>query len=147
MTPLFFSLCLSLFSHLDSTQMETIISSHLAELDITTDNFYEACQSSRSSRDINRAVFEKMLAMEDFTVFKKIMVKRNMELQYEAMQSYKHFHEVSQYGLESDLSHLPDPDELEAMLENREEDVGQGKSYEQVHSLHDSLFSSCFLFS
>jgi succinate dehydrogenase flavin-adding protein (antitoxin of CptAB toxin-antitoxin module) len=112
--------------------METIISSHLAELDISTDNFYEACQSSRSSRDINRAVFEKMLAMEDFTVFKKIMVKRNMELQYEAMQSYKDFHEVSQYGLESDLSHLPDPDELEAMLENRDDEAGPTKSYEQV---------------
>jgi succinate dehydrogenase flavin-adding protein (antitoxin of CptAB toxin-antitoxin module) len=112
--------------------METIISSHLAELDITTDHFYEACQSSRSTRDINRAVFEKMLAMEDFTVFKKIMVKRNMELQYEAMQSYKDFHEVSQYGLESDLSHLPDPEELEAMLENRDEDAGPSKSYEQV---------------
>lgn len=112
--------------------METIISSHLAELDITTDHFYEACQSSRLNRDINRAVFEKMLAMEDFTVFKKIMVKRNMELQYEAMQSYKHFREVSQFGLESDLSHLPDPDELEEMLEHREEDIGTPQTYEQV---------------
>lgn len=116
--------------------METIISSHLAELDITSDTFYEACQSSRSSRDINRAVFEKMLAMEDFTVFKKIMVKRNMELQYEAMQSYKHYHEISQYGLENDLSHLPDPDELEAMLENREEEIGQGQSFEQIEQLY-----------
>lgn len=116
--------------------METIISSHLAELDITSDTFYEACQSSRSCRDINRTVFEKMLAMEDFTVFKKIMVKRNMELQYEAMQSYKHYHEISQYGIENDLSHLPDPDELEAMLENREEEIGQGQSIEQIEQLY-----------
>jgi hypothetical protein len=112
--------------------METIISSSLAELDITTDMFYEACQTSRSNRDINRAVFEKMLAMEDFTVFKKIMVKRNMELQYEAMQSYKHYHDIAQYGLENDLSHLPDPEELEAMLENREEEIGSGQTIEQV---------------
>ena len=55
--------------------MEGVINSNLSELDLTPDVFYEACQVSRDTRDINQRVFEKMLAMEDFTVFKKIMVR------------------------------------------------------------------------
>lgn len=122
--------------------METIISSNLAQLDISTDTFYEACQTSRSNRDINRRVFEKIVAMEDFTVFKKIMVKRNMELQYEAMMSYKAFAELgSDLG---ELSGLPDPDELEAMLDTKnelqeredEKDDTMEKTAEQLEAIY-----------
>ena len=74
--------------------MDALISSNLQELDISSDVFYEACASSRNSRDINRAVFEKLIAMEDFNVFKKIMVKRNTELQLEAMASYREMRET-----------------------------------------------------
>lgn len=64
-----------LFRSMSLNKMEGVINSNLAELDITPDVFYEACQTSRDTRDINKRVFEKMLAMEDFTVFKKIMVR------------------------------------------------------------------------
>lgn len=101
--------------------MEGVINSNLAELDVSPDVFYEACQKSRNIRDINRQVFEKLIAMEDFTVFKKIMVKRNTELQYEAMQSYKEFAGLSLgEGNDNDLSHLPDPEELERILSEKE---------------------------
>jgi hypothetical protein len=113
-------------------QMETIISSNLQELDITTDIFYEACQTSRGSRDINKAVYEKMLALEDFSVFKKIMVKRNTELQIEAMQCYKNLTEFSELGVDGyDHSHLPDPDELEEMLDQRDDDFDPSKHTEE----------------
>lgn len=54
------------------------------------------------------------------------------------MQSYKQYHEISQFGLDSDLSHLPDPDELESMLENREEEISQaqGQTFEQIEQLY-----------
>ena len=112
-------------------QMETIIASNLQELDISTETFYEACLTSRNSRDINRTVYEKMLAMEDFTVFKKIMVKRNTELQYEAMMSYKHFADFA--DMRGEIDDLPDPEELEQMLEQRDDDYDiSGHTEEEV---------------
>ena len=66
--------------------IEALISSNLGELDITPEMFFESCQNGRNNRDINRQVFERMIAMDDFQTFKKIMVKRNIELQLEAMQ-------------------------------------------------------------
>jgi hypothetical protein len=110
--------------------MESLIASNLNELDIGTDVLYDACQKSRSSRDINKAVFEKMLAMEDFNVFKKIMVKRNVQIQYEAMQSYKfsgadddNDEEFEAFMNSAHSSNLPNPDELEAMIDAQEDEI------------------------
>ena len=66
--------------------IETLIESNLMEVGVTVEMFYESCQHAGQSRDINRTVFERMLAMEDFNTFKRIMVKRNTELQLLAMQ-------------------------------------------------------------
>eukprot|EP00606_Chrysophyceae_sp_TOSAG23-5_P001198 GSChrysophyteH2.ASY1.ANO1.836.1 assembled CDS len=66
--------------------IEALITSNLGEVGVTVEMFYESCELAGQSRDVNRAVFERMLAMEDFNTFKRIMVKRNMELQILAMQ-------------------------------------------------------------
>jgi hypothetical protein len=66
--------------------IDTLITSNLSEVGITSDMFYESCEKGRQNRDINRAVFERMLSMEDFNTFKRIMVKRNMELQLMTLQ-------------------------------------------------------------
>lgn len=69
--------------------IEALLSSNLGELGVTSDFFFEACAKGRNSRDINRSVYDRMIAMDDFQTFKKIMVKRNMELQMEAMRIIK----------------------------------------------------------
>jgi hypothetical protein len=56
--------------------IEGLITSNLAEVGVTVEMFYESCEKAGQSRDINRAVFERLLAMEDFNTFKRIMVKR-----------------------------------------------------------------------
>jgi The ARF-like 2 binding protein BART len=68
--------------------IEALISSNLGELGISSEMFFEACEKGRNGRDINKQVFERMVAMDDFETFKKLMVKRNMELQLEAIRSY-----------------------------------------------------------
>lgn len=68
--------------------IEALISSNLGELGITTEMFYDSCEKGRNGRDVNQAVFERMLAMDDFLTFKKIMVKRNMELQLESFKAF-----------------------------------------------------------
>ena len=60
-------------------------------------------------------VFEKLLAMENFLVFKKIMIKRNTQLQFEAMQCYMAQFEMAGSGsgsLSSATAELPAPDEM-----------------------------------
>ena len=72
--------------------MDALISSNLGELGINSEMFFEACEKGRNTRDINRLVFEKLIAMEDFVTFKKLMVKRNIELQVEAMKRFQSFY-------------------------------------------------------
>ena len=68
--------------------IEALISSNLGELGITSEMFFDSCEKGRNNRDINKQVFQRMIAMEDFQTFKKLMTKRNMELQLEAIRSY-----------------------------------------------------------
>ena len=69
--------------------IETLLTSNLGELGVGPELFFEACLKGRNARDINKTVYERMVAMDDFQTFKKIMVKRNMELQMEAIRSMK----------------------------------------------------------
>lgn len=69
--------------------VEALISSNLNEVGISNDQFLESCEKARSGRDINATVFERLVAMDDFQTFKKIMTKRNTELQLEAIRTFK----------------------------------------------------------
>lgn len=69
--------------------IEALISSNLGELGITNELFLESCEKAKDGRDINTTVFERLTAMDDFQTFKKIMAKRNTELQMESIRSFK----------------------------------------------------------
>ena len=69
--------------------VEALLSSNLGEVGITNEQFLESCELARSGRDINATVFERLVAMDDFQTFKKIMTKRNTELQLEAIKSFQ----------------------------------------------------------
>jgi hypothetical protein len=56
---------------------------------LTQESFLESCEkASHNGREINTTVFERLTAMDDFVTFKKIMTKRNTELQLEAMRQF-----------------------------------------------------------
>ena len=69
--------------------IEALIASNLGELGITNELFLESCEKAKDGRDINTTVFERLTAMDDFQTFKKIMAKRNTELQMESIRSFK----------------------------------------------------------
>lgn len=69
--------------------IEALISSNLGELGISNELFLESCEKARDGRDINATVFERLTAMDDFLTFKKIMIKRNTELQLESIRSFQ----------------------------------------------------------
>lgn len=144
--------------------IEALISSNLGELGISSEMFFESCEKGRNNRDINKQVFERMIAMEDFETFKKLMTKRNMELQLEAIRSYNvtksphktkqsrstysdsHEDEEMREAMEASLrcgesererSQLPVPDELRALLGNGDDKQGPiGEEEVTSHFIH-----------
>jgi hypothetical protein len=62
----------------------------LSEVGIDDEVFAEACRHHRFSRDVNKSVYEQMTAMDDFLTFKKLMVRRNKELELEAVRALQH---------------------------------------------------------
>lgn len=73
------------------THVEGLIIGSLAELNVSADMFLDAVEQGRNvnNRDVNRLVLERLAAIDDFLTFKRMMVKRNMELQVEALRLYQ----------------------------------------------------------
>jgi len=68
-------------------EIEALIDAQLDKVGISNDLLVAACKHARHNREINREVYEQMIAMDDFLTFKKLMVKRNVELGYEALKA------------------------------------------------------------
>ena len=109
--------------------IESLITSNLNELGITTELFVESCRKAKDGRDINSTVFERLTAMDDFQTFKKIMTKRNTELQLESIRNFKdgssgnkaNLLDLTFYrgeGKEVDFDYLLSPDELKAAADD-----------------------------
>ena len=57
----------------------------MAELDITQEQFLEACDKA-SSNPKHHKIVSQIMAVENFVSFKKLMIKRNTELNEEALK-------------------------------------------------------------
>ena len=66
--------------HNDFTKVvEKLLTDNMGELGISNEKFFEICDQGRSQRDINSNVFERLIAIDDFAVFK---VGDNIECVY-----------------------------------------------------------------
>jgi hypothetical protein len=68
--------------------VDRLLEEHLAVVGITAEEFVEVCMRARAKRnnDFNALVFEHLLAVDDFLTFKKLMCKRNAELEMETIR-------------------------------------------------------------
>ena len=57
----------------------------MAELEITQEQFLEACEKA-SSNPIHKKIVDQLTAVDNFVAFKKLMMKRNSELNEEALK-------------------------------------------------------------
>lgn len=57
----------------------------MAELEITQEQFLDACQKA-SSNSVHKKVVDQIIAVDNFVAFKKLMIKRNSELNEEALK-------------------------------------------------------------
>lgn len=131
--------------------VENLIDSNLSEVGITTEIFLESCDKARNARDINTTVFERLLAMDDFQTFKKIMTKRNTLLQMEAIKSFRIINGTKSHLISTDsgklddsrdnmYDDLPDPDELRLLKDSNFD----WDAFEQLEDedIQDFLFQS-----
>lgn len=66
--------------------VEDLLAAHLAELQISTEEFTVFCEYGLSgSNELHRSLAEQLISVDDFLVFKAMMLKRNSELSREAL--------------------------------------------------------------
>lgn len=68
--------------------VNNLLEGFLADMGISPEEFVEVCQSPQASA-LNEFVFNQILAVDDFVSFKKMMVKRTLELNVQAMSMMK----------------------------------------------------------
>ena len=64
--------------------VEDLIGELIAELDVTQETFLQACENA-SGNPIHKKIVDQIMAVDNFMSFKKLMVKRNAELNKQAM--------------------------------------------------------------
>jgi hypothetical protein len=84
--------------------VDCLLTAYLGQFGLTPEAFAEACEPARYASRHNKAVFEQLMAMEDFLTCKKLMVKRNMELKLEAAQMMQQESGIEFLGLWRDTS-------------------------------------------
>ena len=66
--------------------VEELIGCLLAELGVTQEQFLEACEKA-TKNPIHKKIVDQIVAVDNFVAFKKLMCKRNAELNLQAMRA------------------------------------------------------------
>ncbi|XP_075720616.1 cilia- and flagella-associated protein 36 isoform X2 [Rhinoderma darwinii] len=66
--------------------VEKLIQEHLTEMGISEEQFQQACLSSIAHSPDIKNMLQSVVAVEDFVVFKEMMLQKNIELQIQAIQ-------------------------------------------------------------
>ncbi|XP_032299712.1 cilia- and flagella-associated protein 36 isoform X2 [Coturnix japonica] len=69
--------------------VEKLLEGYLTEVGITEEKFQEAFSSPLAKTHTSQAILQTVLAAEDFRLFKKMMVQKNMEMQLQAIRVMK----------------------------------------------------------
>ena len=97
--------------------VDSLLEMHLAELDVTGEQFAAVCEAA-AQQQVGMEVLEQILAVEDFLSFKKMMVKRNMELELESLRALQELTDKVEGG-ETEQEPDADEDDFEAQLKVR----------------------------
>ncbi|KAG7393098.1 hypothetical protein PHYPSEUDO_012434 [Phytophthora pseudosyringae] len=95
--------------------VESVLGSHLAEMGLAASDFAAICEKQRDSEraaggsvsdGVSADVVNQILAMDDFLSFKKLMVKRNLELELEAIKELREEVTEDEHDLEAQFMEL-----------------------------------------
>ena len=68
--------------------VEDLLEELMKELGVTNEQFVEACERAEQN-PIHKKIVDQIMAVDNFLAFKKLMVKRNQELNKQAMELYQ----------------------------------------------------------
>ena len=94
--------------------VDSLLEMHLEELGVTGEQFAAVCEAA-AQQQVGMEVLEQILAVDDFVSFKKMMVKRNMELEYESLRGLQSLSDQVEAGAPTELP--ADPDESDGEFE------------------------------
>ena len=60
----------------------------MAELGVTDTQFLDACEKAEEN-PVHKKIVDQIVAVENFLAFKKLMVKRNQELNKQAIEMFE----------------------------------------------------------
>ena len=80
--------------------VDGLLSMHLEDMGCSLDQFAQLCESYGST-DVGKEVLEQILAVDDFISFKKMMAKRNMELEYESLRGLQSLSDQVEAGAQT----------------------------------------------
>ena len=60
----------------------------MTELGVSDEQFVEACQKAEQN-PIHKKIVDQIMAVDNFLAFKKLMVKRNQELNKQAIEMFE----------------------------------------------------------
>ena len=67
--------------------VEGLLEELMAELGVSDAQFLEACERAEQN-PVHKKIVDQIAAVEDFIAFKKLMVKRNQDLNKQAMEMF-----------------------------------------------------------
>ena len=70
--------------------VEDLLGELMAELGVSDTQFVEACQKAEQN-PIHKKIVDQIMAVDNFLAFKKLMVKRNQELNRQAIEMFEKF--------------------------------------------------------
>ncbi|KAL7689418.1 putative cilia-and flagella-associated protein [Plasmopara halstedii] len=92
--------------------IENVLGSHLAELGLAATDFAALCKKKRDvgkdfiSDSLSADVINQILAMDDFLSFKRLMIKRNLELELKAIKKLREEGLEDEHDLETQFMEL-----------------------------------------
>ena len=117
---------------------ENLLVEHLERVGITPEQFVEACQKERKGRSVNQRVWSQICAIDDFLTFKKMMAKRNMELELECIKSMRLNTNPVRVSNESERERL----EIEEAIRRSREDSSKFQDEDEKEAIRRSLLES-----
>ena len=69
----------------------------MAELGVSDEQFVEACRKAESN-PIHKKIVDQIMAVDSFLAFKRLMVKRNQELNRQAVEMYERAQKAAAAG-------------------------------------------------
>eukprot|EP00696_Hemimastix_kukwesjijk_P011238 gnl/Hemi2/24116_TR8093_c0_g1_i1.p1 gnl/Hemi2/24116_TR8093_c0_g1~~gnl/Hemi2/24116_TR8093_c0_g1_i1.p1 ORF type:complete len:493 (-),score=200.12 gnl/Hemi2/24116_TR8093_c0_g1_i1:243-1721(-) len=67
--------------------VDSLLEGFLQDIGVSAMEFYEACRVGAERDPLNKQVFEMIMAVDDFLAFRTMMVKKNIELEMEALRA------------------------------------------------------------